>query len=142
MNKTNTKIFKTDYHKLVQTISENPTEFIGKLKKSFLKTTPKIEQLEKSFKLSWELNNITHVLLFLHKENGEVEIKFTKNPSSFQLILSTIMVIAISYTAKWNIWEILGVLLFIWAIIPLFLKLQSEYLSSTYLKIIETAYQL
>jgi hypothetical protein len=142
MNKTNKKIFKTDYHKLFQTISENPTECIGKLKKSFLKTTPKIEQLEKSFKLSWELNNITHVLLFLHKENGEVEIQFTKNPSSSRLILNTIMVIAISYAGKWSIWGILGVLLLNWAIIPLFFKLQSEYFSSTYLKIIESAYQL
>ena len=142
MNKTNKKCFRTNYHKLVQRVSENPTEFIGKLKKSFLKTRPKIEQLEKSFKLSWEINNITHILLFLHKENGEVEIEFTKIPSSFRLILSTIMAITISYAGKWSIWEILGLLLFIWVIIPFFFKLQSEYFSSTYLKIIETEYQL
>jgi hypothetical protein len=137
MNKRNKCVIAIEYTKIVKIISQDPKGFLTKFKKSFAKTSPKIEETGNTFKIKWDQYNQNYALTITNVDNNQVEITLDKSASASPLIFGTILS---GYGFFWNGWstlETISILLFVWVVIPFFFKYQSKHLLTKYSKVIE-----
>jgi len=142
MNKEDKRVIAVDYNYLIKTISENPKEFLSKLDKTLLKTTPEIIETGNIFKIKWNKNNLFYELSFTNIDHKQVEIKFSKSPSKIILLSFTTMIF-IGYFRNGNsTFGTISNLLLLWFVIPKFFKYQSKKASIKYINIIEKEHQI